>query len=375
MKLVFCIKSLYYAGGIERVLTNRLNYYIKNNYNYEITILTTDQNNNNYFYNIDKKIEIIDLGINYFDSESKNFFKRVIEFKKKQKIHLKKLNQIINNINPDIIISFGYQDKWLLPFLQKKSKIILEHHTEKNFALKQNNNIFYKIKNYYHLWKEKKLITLYDKFLVLTEEDKKQWNDKRVEVIPNSLTFYPERFSDCENKKIISVGRLTHEKGYDILIDVWNIVAKKYSDWTLEIYGEGPERENLQNKINKLELEKSFLLKGTDKNIQNRYIESSIYVMSSRSEAMPMVLLEAMSCGLPVVSFDSPCGPKDIIKENEDGFIIKFGDIGQMAEKIEELIVNKEKRKLFGANARYNIQRFSQDKIMNQWEKIYGELK
>ena len=150
---------------------------------------------------------------------------------------------------------------------------------------------------------------------------------------------------------------------------------KKYPDWTLEIYGEGTEREKLEKKINKLGLENSFLLKGVEKNIQNKYLESSIYVMSSRFEGMPMVLLEAMSCGLPVISFDCPCGPRDMIKYNENGFLIEFGNIKEMANKIEELIANEEKRKLFGKNARKSIQKYSKDKIMEEWIKLFENIK
>ena len=125
----------------------------------------------------------------------------------------------------------------------------------------------------------------------------------------------------------------------------------------------------------RLGLEKSFLLKGATKDIQDKYLESSIYVMSSRYEGMPMVLLEAMACGLPIVSFNCPCGPKDIIKDKEDGFLIPFRDIELMAEKIEELIIDEEKRKLFGKNAKRNVQRFSQDKIMNQWQELFENLR
>ena len=149
---------------------------------------------------------------------------------------------------------------------------------------------------------------------------------------------------------------------------------KKSPDWILEIYGNGSERENLQNKINKLRLEKSFLLKGAEKNIQEKYLESSIYVMSSRFEGMPMVLLEAMTYGLPIISFDCPCGPKDIIKDNEDGFLVEFGNIEQMAEKIEKLISDEEKRKLFGKNARKNVERFSADTIMKEWKELFESL-
>ncbi len=143
----------------------------------------------------------------------------------------------------------------------------------------------------------------------------------------------------------------------------------------MEIYGNGTEKEKLQEKINNLGLEKSFLLKGVTENIKEKYLASSIYVMSSRYEGMPMVLLEAMAHGLPIVSFECPCGPKDIIKDNEDGYLVSFGNVEQMAKKIEELIINKEKRKFFGKNARKNVERFSQDKIMEKWKKLFEKMK
>ena len=342
MKLVFCLNSLYHVGGSERVWIARLNY-LSENTDYQLYLITTDQDKRKIFYEVNSKINLIDLDINYYKDKELNFIKRIFQFKKKQKKHLKKLEKTLNEIQPDIVIGHGTEEKWLLPYFKGKYKIILEHHLEKNFLKKSAKNMLYKLKADYFIYKERKLINFYDEFLVLTEQDKEQWNNDKIKVIPNPLPFYPTEVSSLKNKKIISIGRLEYQKGYDILIDVWNIISKKYPDWILEIYGEGTEREKLQNKINKLGLENSFLLKGVEKNIQSKYLESSIYVMSSRFEGMPMVLLEAMSCGLPIVSFDCPCGPKDMIRNNEDGFLVEFGNIEKMAKKIEELIINGEK--------------------------------
>ena len=375
MKIVYCINGLYNSGGMERILTEKANYLLEN-YNYDISIITTDQKSKENFYKLNKKINCINLDINYIDDLKKSFFKRVFGYINKQKKHEEKLKKVINNLNTDILISLGCEDRNFLYKLKTKNiKVIREYHFNKKYMLQdKKKNFLYVLKGYYRYIKERILINKYDEVIVLTKEDKKQWNNKKVKVIPNFINYIPKEVSSCENKKIISVGRLEYQKGYDILIDIWNIVSKKYPDWILEIYGEGPEREKLQNKVNKLGLEKSFLLKGAIKNIQDKYLESSIYVMSSRYEGMPMVLLEAMAYGLPIVSFTCPCGPKDIVKDNEDGFLVEFENIEEMAEKIENLIINEEKRKLFGKNAKKNIQRFSKNEIMEKWNNLFDKL-
>lgn len=358
MKILYLTNDISELGGIENVLRIKINYFFKK-YNYKIKIISQNNKYRENFFKIDKNIETYCLNIKI----TNNFFMKLFQ-KIKYFFYLKK---ILQKEKFDILITTGtILDSFLIFF--KTCILIREFHISKNSMQIFNEKKFLKQKII------KFYLSKYDRIIILTNEDKKNWDLSNIEIIHNPLTFYPKNFSKCENKKIISVGRLEKQKGYDILIDIWNLISKKYPEWILEVYGEGSERESLKNKIDQLGLQKSFILKGSVKNIQDKYLESSIYIMSSRYEGMPMVLLEAMACGLPVVSFDCNCGPKDIVKDGEDGFIVKFGDIEKMAEKIEELILKEEKRKLFGKNARMNIQRFSQDKIMNQWKELFETL-
>lgn len=372
MKIMFCIRGIFNSGGMERVLINRVNY-LKENFNNECIIITTDQNNQGPFFKLNKEIIHEDLEINYFLNQG-SFFKKVIIYLKKQRQHKKRLEKVIEKYNPDIIISMGNDDKYILPYINKDIKIILEHHFEKNFLFKEPQNLFYKLKNYIFLKKEEKLLNKYDEFLVLTKEDKEQYKNNKVKVISNPLSFYPKNISQLKNNKVISVGRLEYQKGYDLLIKVWKKVVDKYPNWILDIYGEGELKEELQKKIDIYGLKNNLFLKGKEKNIYKKYLEASIYVMSSRYEGFGMVLIEAQACGLPVVSFDCPCGPKDIISDGKDGFLCKFGDIDEMAEKIIYLIEREEERKKMGKNARENSLRFSEEKIMRQWKELFEAL-
>lgn len=372
MKVIFCIQGIFNSGGMERVLINRVNYLSKN-FGYDCIIITTDQNNKKIYFELDEEIVYEDLEINYLLSKG-NIFKRTMIYLKKQKEHKKKLKEVIRKYNPNIIVSMGDADKYILPYIKEKKKIILEHHFEKYYLFKESRNLLYKLKDYVFFKREEQLLSKYDEFLVLTEEDKRQYRSEKVKVINNPLSFYPEKISKLENKKVISVGRLLPQKGYDLLIEIWKKVVERYPNWTLDIYGEGELRKKLQEKINNYKLENHIFLRGREKNIQDKYLESSIYVMSSRYEGMPMVLVEAQACGLPIVSFDCPCGPKDIITNSEDGFLCKFGDIDDMANKIIYLIENEEERKKMGKKARENSLRFSEDKIMNQWKELLENL-
>lgn len=355
---------------MERVLLDRIKE-LEDKKKYKIYIVITENKRDTHFkYEFLKSVEIKNLEINYYDLKKLSLLKRMIITKIKGLKHKKKLKLYLEKIQPDVVVALGTEEKYILPKVKGKYKIILEHHFEKNYLKRKKGGIFYKLLVKYLEIKEKKLLEEFDEFLVLTNEDKEQWKSSKIRVIPNYCTIDTKQVSELKNKKVIAVGRLEYQKGFDILIDVWKKVNEICNDWILEIYGEGNERKKLENKIREYRLEDKILLKGIEENIGSKYLESSIYIMTSRFEGMPMVLLEAQSYGLPIVSFDCPCGPRDIITNGKDGYIIKFGNIEEMVNEILKLIENYDLRKDFSKNAIKNVDKYSKDKIIKQWENL-----
>ena len=189
------------------------------------------------------------------------------------------------------------------------------------------------------------------------------------------MPFYPPVGSTCTSKKIISVGRYDEQKGYDMLIDAWEIVHQTYPDWNLYIYGNGALQKNFENRIKQKQLGQSLFLCAPVKDIEQKYLESSMYVMSSRFEGFGMVLIEAMACGLPCVSFDCPHGPSDIIEDEVDGLLVENGNVQLLSQKIGRLIQDDTLRREMGTRARKSVLRYSKENIMQQWKDLFERLR
>ena len=192
-------------------------------------------------------------------------------------------------------------------------------------------------------------------------------------MIHNPLPFLPEKQSNLENKQVIAVGRYMPQKGFDRLIDAWKIVSQKHPDWVLKIYGDGM-RDKLQEQINRLNIKQSCVLEHSVSDIVEKYCESSIFTLSSRFEGFGMVIIEAMACGVPPVSFDCPCGPKDIIEDKKNGLLVPNGDVLTLADKICFLIENKDIRKTMGNEAKKSVQKFQIDRIASQWKNLFENI-
>ena len=376
-KIVYCTPALYMAGGVERVLTLKANYFAEH-FGYDITIILTEGKDKPLFYPLSEKIEVVNLDINFEELWACSFLKKIIVYLRKQKIYKKKLTEALMHIRPDITISLLRREINFINDIKDGSKKIGELHVNRsnyrNFEQGDTNlikDIFAK------LWMRNLVSNLkrLDKFVVLTEEDCSNWTElNNIVVIPDPLTFFPPTYSSLTEKRVIAVGRYVYQKGFDLLLKSWSIVEKECPDWTLTIIGQG-ERQQYETLIEELKIDRTRCeLQGPTDLIQDEYLSSSLLVMSSRFEGFGMVLIEAMACGLPVISFDCPCGPKDIIQNHVDGILVENGNVAKLADAIIWMTQHPEHRKSMATNAVDNVQRFRIEQIAEQWKSLFNAL-
>ena len=269
-------------------------------------------------------------------------------------------------------------EKLFLPsFSDLDCVFVREIHSSSDYRQKAGNSLYtkilYRISEFYDY---KFVIKKYDQVVVLTREDKDRFwkNNNKVVVIPNPISIQHNQYSVLKNKTVISIGRLEREKNYGSLVHSWVKVHAEHNDWKLEIWGAGSERKNLENVINNLSLQDSVLLKGVTDDVISVLEKASIFVMSSKYEGFCLAILEAMSCGLPVVSYDCPCGPKDIITEGKDGFLVPMGDEQALAKRICYLIEHEDERRTMGDAALEKSKQYAQDIIIDKWMNLFKNL-
>lgn len=376
-RIAYCIPSLDHSGGMERVLTIKANY-LADRLNYEIIIIITDDKDAKPYFPLSDKIRVIQLDVNIDNLWKYPIWKRLYLYKKKMGLYKQRLKKCLNQLQPDITISLLRREINFLCNIKDGSAKVGEIHfgrykyREANFGFLPGF-VNQWITNQWMAQLDKKVKQL-DRFVVLTHEDATYWRGlSNLTVIPNPITIEQGTVSDCTSQQVIAVGRYTYQKGFDLLIPAWQIVHKKHPDWMLNIYG-GGNKESLHPIVERLGLSNTIKLNGPVSQIREKYLESSIFVLSSRFEGLPLVLMEAMSCGLPPVSFTCPCGPKDIIQDGEDGILCENGNIESLAEGICRLIEDEQLRKEMGQKAAHSIQRFTIDNIMHQWDQLFQGL-
>ena len=376
MKIAYCIPGLYNSGGMERVLTLKANYFA-DVLGYDVIVILTEGKGKDYYYKLSSRIKVINLDINFDSTYGLPIYIRAFKQITKERLFKKKLKDTLFYEKPDITISLLRREINFLTSIKDGSIKIGEIHfgrdnfrTLEEYRLPQSVRIFL-AKRWINSFIKK--VKELDSFVVLTHEDKEKWSElNNMTVIHNPLTFYPSEISNCSSKQVIAAGRYVPIKRFDHLIEAWAIVSQKHTDWTLQLYGAG-NKEQYQSLMEKYQLKNCFINPPAP-DIEQKYCDSSIFVLSSKNEGFGMVIIEAMACGVPPVSYDCPCGPKDIITDQEDGLLVENGNISMLAEKIIYLIENDDIRKEMGRLARIKSQQFLIDNIGKKWDELFNHL-
>lgn len=373
MVIIYNIAATYNSGGMERVLANKVNWLVRNGY--EISILTTDQKGRSSFFEFDPRVRFYDLGINYEENNGKSFLNKLIHYPFKQWKHKKALKKLLPELKADVVVSMFCNDASILPKIKDGSRKVLEIHFSRFKRQQYGRKGIWRIADEIRSINDLKVVSRFDRFVVLTEEDRGYWGDlDNIQVIPNARTFVLERPAELNAKKVIAVGRYCYQKALDRLIDAWNIVCKNVDVWKLHLVGDGEDRAVLQEQIDRLGLSDKVVLGRVETGMKSVYANASILAMSSRYEGLPMVLLEAQAAGLPIVSFECKCGPKDVITEGVDGYLVEEGNVEVLADRMLQLMMDEGLRKRMGQEAYKNSERFSEEKVMAQWVELFNEV-
>jgi glycosyltransferase involved in cell wall biosynthesis len=218
-----------------------------------------------------------------------------------------------------------------------------------------------------------------DAITVLTERDRQIYSQMldsipRLERIANAAPAMDAAPSKLEHPIVIAAGRLTSQKGFDMLIPAFAKVVERQPGWTLRIYGDGPQRKSLERLIMEHRLSNNVLLMGPVQRLDLEMAQGSLYVLSSRFEGLPMVMIEAMSLGLPVVSFDCPTGPAEVIEDGRSGVLVPDGDVGALADAMLAVVEDADYRRALAAGAAERAKDYALDSIGARWEELISEL-
>ena len=364
LKLLYITNGITGSGGLERVLSVKASM-LADLYEYQVHILVLNESSTTRpFFRFSEKI------IRHSIAADGGVFQY-------WKTYSTGIKTKVKEINPDVIsvCDDGLKGFFVPRILNSNIPVIYERHVSQQVIIHDSNeNFLWKILKKISVTVMKKLASGFDAFILLTEGNREEWPPlENIKIIPNPLSFFPVDDASLINKKVIAVGKQSCQKAYDDLLRIWSLL-KNRKGWTLEIYGKQEQQEYLEELAEKLQIRESVNFHEPSKNIEEKFKDSSIFAFPSRYEGFGMVLIEAMSSGLPVVSFDCPYGPGDIITDNEDGFLIKKRDFTIFAEKLDLLMKDEHLRIKMGSIGRENAKRYLPETIVVRWDDLFKSL-
>lgn len=381
-KITYIVQSLALDGGVERIISEKMNY-LADQLGYEVYVITcfqmTESQKNTF--TLSYNVKQINLQFPLHKQYNCKYPKRLwVKWRLNKQFKIL-LQQVVQQINPDILITLSYFYADFICSIPCHAVKIVESHEPRTYTLSPRGHdlkcslIKWCYQNLYRILYLRRVERYADVIVTLTIGDSKLWQRaNRIEVIPNFTTMNIIEHCNIHEKRVIAVGRLSWQKGFDRLIKAWIIVNKKHPDWQLSIFGSGPMEIELRNQIHQEKLQNANIYPFTNI-ISQEYLNSSIYALSSNYEGLPLVLIEAMLHGLPCVAFDCPFGTSDVIIDNQCGFIVNNGDIESFAIRLCQLIESEDLRKRFSVNAIERSKSYDIEKVMAMWDALFNELK
>lgn len=370
MKVMFIAKVFAEWGGLERVWTDKLNA-LSETPDYEVWLVTTDQGAHPYPYSFNDKVHLIDLDIRFVQQYKYGLAKRLWVKCRLMRLYKRRLQQLFSEVRPDLLVTNSSENVSIINRWRDDLPLVVECHgtCDRPFHM-DKMTVFKRLKSFLYYRSMAKA----DCIVALTQKDADKWKtiNPAACAIPDIVHLNDrETYSDCKNKRVIFVGRIDPQKGYRYLSEIWHLVSLRHPDWLLDIYGEGADRAENKPMLPK---DENVFSHPQTSDIFEKYKESSILILTSVYEPFGLVMPEAMSCGVPVVAFDCPYGPSEIVTDGKDGFLVKCWEVEEFANKLCVLIENEELRRLLGRNAALSSLRFSSDKIIPLWITLYSSL-
>ncbi len=385
-KIVFCTPALYSTGGVERVVSYKASYFAEQ-LGYDVTIIVTEARGRDCYFPLSDKVKVINFELGFEELWKASFMKKVYLYLTKQRQYKRLLKAELTCIRPDITISMLRREINFLTDIPDGSKKIGELHVNRanyrNFEANDSNGLKRLFAKFWMKSLVGKLKRL-DQLVVLTDKSKASWPElSNVTVIPDPITIEvkSDERGKC-SKRVVTIGRYAYQKGYDLLLQAWAEIEKlkkleefrKVKEWTLDIYGQG-DQADYRELMTELGIDANRChLNGPVEDVVSVYLDSSIFVLSSRFEGFGMVLVEAMACGLPVVSFDCPAGPDEIITDGVDGLLVSSGDVHALAEKLMAVMSDESLRMRLGQQALLTAQRYDMATLAGQWTALFEKV-
>lgn len=350
--ILFICSRLDLPGGIERAIVNTAN--LLQQQGHQVTLLVLDESDKS-FYPLHPRIVLHQAALHFGITDKGNPLTRKWQFYR----HVRKLRHLLKQFNPHAVI--GTEAVFSIT-----ARLAVSNRETNVFAWEHHHFHHLKRSGFWQLLFQRTYPRLSG--VVCLNGDEAALFEKqgcRSMVIPNFVSGVPAVTASLQEKQLLTIGWLSKTKGADLIPPIAKLVFEKHPDWRWVVVGAGEGAEGLQGFDGPLQL-----IAPHSPNIQHYYLQSAIYVLPSRLECFPMVLLEAMSAGLPAVAFDCPTGPKHLINNGIDGMLVEPGNITAMAAMLCRLIEDEEKRKELGRNAAGNIQRFSASKVYGLWKEL-----